>query len=770
MPHPARILLIGNALPRRCGIATFTMDLHAALQACAPDHGSVGIVAMTDEGSRYDYPNSVVAEIAAERLSDYARAAAAINEDAWDVVCLQHEFGIFGGRAGAHILTLLSRLTAPVVTTLHTVLEHPDPDQAATLKAIIAYSDRVIVMAEKGRRLLESVYGAPEEKIRVIPHGIPDVPYVGPQMAKAELGFSDNTVLLTFGLLSPGKGVEAMIDAMPAILREAPDTVYVVLGATHPNLVRTEGEAYRLRLQSRIDDLKLSGHVILKDGFVSKASLLAYISMCDIYVTPYLHAAQMTSGTLAYSFGVGRAVVSTPYWHAEELLADGRGELTPFGDSVALGACISALLRDPGRRSRMAREAYRHSRSMTWARTAAAYLAVFDEASALPSTRPRLIPLETRPARIAAGPQMPSLRALLCLSDDTGLMQHTIHGIADRRHGYCVDDNARALLLACILEEGGETPLPERQADVYAAFVQDAWNPDRRRFRNFMSFDRRWLEPEGSEDSHGRSVWALGVCAAFRTRPQRQAWAVQLLRDAAPTVERFRSPRAWAFTLLGLNAYLASHGDDAAVRTLRQTLAERLVALDPVEPFAADLRDPDATATWPWFERGLGYDNARLCEALIGAGHAIANPVMTDRGLSLLGWLIDIQLGPGGVFRPAGSETFGLAGVVRPFDQQPLEAAAMVAACRAAWLVTGRTSWIVAARRAFDWFHGVNDLGLSLVDDTDGSCCDGLHPDRRNENRGGESLLSYVLAAADLRRLQRDVNAADRLRLLAESA
>ncbi len=760
MPPPSRILLIGNALPRRCGIATFTMDLQAALSA-GPDHPQTGVVAMTDDGMAYDYPASVLAEIPQESLADYARTAAMINSQGWDVVCLQHEFGIFGGVAGSHILGLLSRLTAPVVTTLHTVLESPSPEQSATLKAVIAYSARVVVMAEKARTLLGLVYGTPDEKIHVIPHGIPDVPFCGPEAAKAKLGYSGRTVILTFGLLSPGKGVEGMIDAMPAILREAPDAVYVVLGATHPNLVRQEGEAYRQRLQQRVEDRGLSQHVVFEDGFVSQPRLLDHIAMCDIYVTPYLNAAQMTSGTLAYSFGMGRVVVSTPYWHAQELLADGRGILTAFGDSDALGQQISALLHDPERRSRMGQDAYRYSRSMTWAQTALAYRAVFSQACALPSSRPRLIPLDTRPTRNPDPSPMAPLTALLGMSDDTGLFQHAVHAVPDRRHGYCIDDNARALLLACALEDAGETPLPDRQTDVYAAFVQDGWNHDHQRFRNFMSFERRWLEPQGSEDSHGRTVWALGVCSAVSASPPRRSWAAHLLRATAPAVARFTSPRAHAFTLLGLNAFCESHPHHHGIEALRTDLALRLE--DQLQTFA--------TPDWPWFEPGLAYDNARLCEALITTGRSTGSKPMVDRGLETLSWLVGMQRAEGGVFRPVGSDTFGRVGCTLPFDQQPLEAAATIAACRTAWLADGRAVWVDEARRAFDWFHGANDLGLSLIDEGTGSCRDGLHPDRRNENRGGESVVSYLLAATDMRRLQRDAAAAaDRRRTLAEIA
>ena len=356
-----RIAFIGNSLPRRCGIATFTTHLQQAVAASHPAL-ETAIVAMTDHGQVYDYPPTVALEIEANDIDAYARAANFLNAGRFDTVCLQHEFGIFGGEAGAHILVLLSGLTMPVVTTLHTVLGDPSTAQRAVLMAIVEASSKIIVMAGKARELLRSVYHVPDDKIEVIPHGIPDVAFVAPDAAKARLGFGGRSVILTFGLLSPNKGIEVMIDAMPSILRRRPDTVYVVLGATHPNLVREQGEAYRESLTARVRELGVEDHVVFLDQFVDQATLLEFISMCDIYVTPYLNEAQMTSGTLAYSFGLGKPVVSTPYWHARELLADGRGVLVPFGNAATIGNEIAALLTDDPRRQAMCRRAYAVSR------------------------------------------------------------------------------------------------------------------------------------------------------------------------------------------------------------------------------------------------------------------------------------------------------------------------------------------------------------------------------------------------------------------------
>ncbi len=740
-----RLAFIGNSLPRRCGIATFTTDLQQAVSTSGPNL-ETSIVAMTDHGQAYDYPASVTLQIKDGTIEDYERAADFLNAGRFDTVCLQHEFGIFGGEAGAHILVLLSRLTMPVVTTLHTVLAKPTAAQRAVMQRIVEASSKVIVMAKKGRELLRSVYQVPDDKIEVIAHGIPDVAFVGSEAAKARLGFSGRSVILTFGLLSPNKGIEVMIDAMPSILQRSPDAVYVVLGATHPNLVRDKGEAYRESLMARVRELGVEDHVVFLDQFVDQPKLLEFISMCDVYVTPYLNEAQMTSGTLAYSFGMGKPVVSTPYWHARELLAEGRGVLIPFGDAAATGHEIAQLLTNDTRRLAMCKRAYAVSRSMTWERTAERYLSVFDTARQGHWLKPfapsdKALP---EPANDAV-PDM-QIGHFLSMCDDTGLFQHAVHSVPDRSHGYCVDDNARALLLACALNTPGEQPLPEVLTARFAAFVQHAWNPDAKRFRNFMGFNRTWLEDFGSEDSHGRTLWALGEGARSDASPSRRRWAAALFAQALPTAEAFRSPRAWGFTLLGLDAYCAVVANDLHARDVRLALANRLMGLLACVE----------TADWVWVETGLAYDNARLPQALMLTGIATKTPAYVDAGLKSLRWLMMQQTAPAGHFRPVGTAGFGEQRQrPRAFDQQPVEATATIAACLTAWRAEGDAEWKAIATRVFAWFLGSNDLSVALADPETGSCCDGLHPDRANENLGGESVLSYLLSLAEIRQLAR---------------
>ncbi|MFM9943585.1 MAG: glycosyltransferase family 4 protein [Hyphomicrobiaceae bacterium] len=743
------VAFIGNHLPRRCGIATFTHDLHRAVATAHPNLDTC-VVAMNDQGTPYSYPPDVRFQIRDHVAGDYRDAAKAINGSGFEIASLQHEYGIFGGEAGRNILELLPRLKMPIVTTLHTILAEPSPAQRAVLDQVIEASAKLVVMSDKGRQFLRAVHGVPAAKIEMIPHGIPEYPFIEPLHAKLKFGYTGRTVILTFGLLSPSKGIETVIDAMPAIIRSCPTAVYVILGATHPNLVRDQGEAYRDSLIARAHRLGVADHVVFCNQFVDQATLLDYISMCDVYVTPYLNEAQMTSGTLAYSFGLGKAVVSTPYWHAQELLADGRGILVPIGDALAIGAEIAGLLTNDVRRHAMRKRAYANSRSMVWGETAKTYVAAFDaalEANRPGSERPRAS-VKPRTGDDHEAFAVPAVETghLRTMCDSTGLLQHAVHNVPDRSHGYCVDDNARALLLACALAHSGEAPLPEKLVTRFAAFIEHAWNPDTLRFRNFMSYGRQWLEPIGSEDSHGRTLWALAQCAATDTNPSRRQWAINLFRKALPTVEEFTSPRAWAFTLLGLDAYCTMAGGDLSANRLQRIFADRLLAL---------LKE-NTVGAWHWYENVLAYDNARLPQAMIETGMATGNHAYTEAGLSSLRWLMARQTARSGCFRPVGSDSFGkFRQAPEKFDQQPVEATATIAACLAASRADTSADWTSGASVAFDWFLGANDLGVAVADLVTGGCLDGLHADRPNQNMGAESVLSYLLALVEIRQLRR---------------
>jgi glycosyltransferase involved in cell wall biosynthesis len=739
-----KIAFVGDYLPRKCGIATFTHDVYASVAGRFPD-AECFVVPVNDRPEGYDYPPEVRFEIDEQDLDSYLRAADFLNFANTDVACLQHEYGIYGGVAGSHILGLLRDLRMPVVTTFHTILREPDADQRRVLTELASLSARVVVMTERARAFLREIYGIPEAKIDLIAHGIPDTPFVDPNPYKDQFGVVGRLVALTFGLLSPNKGIEHMLRAVPAVLESFPDFVYMVLGATHPALVREQGERYRLSLERLARDLGIRRNVIFYNRFVELTELTEFIRAADVYVTPYLNPAQITSGTLAYSFGCGKAVVSTPYWHAEELLADGRGVLVPFADSKALAREICGLLRDEPRRKAMCERAYRLGRGMIWEQSARHYMDSFQRTRLGRQDQPSK-PLAVRTLAEQQA-ELPDWRLdhLSRLTDATGMFQHATHTIPNFTEGYCTDDNARALLLTVLLEGLGQGAQVHRLATTYAAFLQAAFDRSRKRFRNFLGFDRRWLEEIGSEDSHGRALWALGTCVGRSRRPDLPSWAAAHFELALPATLETTSPRTWAFGLLGIREYLRRLGGDRLAAQARDTLTARLI----------DLYDRTATPDWPWFEEILSYDSARLAQALIGTGRDSGNARALEVGLHTLGWLVKVQTAPQGHFRAIGCHGFYRKGGERAwFDQQPIEANATVSACLEAYRVTQDAAWMTEARSAFEWFLGRNDLGQELYDPATGGCCDGLQEDRINRNQGAESTLAFLLSLAEMNLLE----------------
>jgi glycosyltransferase involved in cell wall biosynthesis len=739
------IAFVGDHLPRKCGIATFTSDLLAAVAAAHPQNQCF-CVSVNDTKGGYDYPEVVRFEIEEQDLSSYLRAADFLNISNVDIVCLQHEFGIYGGPAGGHILAFLRELRMPVVTTLHTVLREPRADQRRVMRELISLSTRVVVMAESGRQMLQDIYDAPPEKIDLIAHGIPDVGFVDPTYFKDQFGVEGKVVLLTFGLLSPNKGIEYALNALPAILAEFPDVVYIVLGATHPNELREHGEAYRVSLEMLAQKNKIDKNVIFYNDFVDIENLKEFIGAADLYITPYLNQAQITSGTLAYAFGSGKAVISTPYWHAAELLADDRGVLVPFADAPALAREVVGLLRDDTRRHAMRKNAYRLGREMVWSNVAQLYMRSF-EMSRLQGTAPsrRSLVTKTLDQRPRELPDL-KLNHLARMTDSTGVFQHAIFGVPNFSEGYCTDDNARAFILAVLLEELGEEPESLLSiATTSAAFLHHAFDSQARRFHNHMSFDRRWLDEQGSEDCQGRALWALGTGVGRSPFRSFQMMAGQLFALALPALTEFTSPRAWAFGLIGIHEYLLRLSGDSLVNQTRDALTCRLMKLF----------ERNAKPDWCWFEDSLSYDNAKLAHALILSGRATGRPQVFECGLRALRWLNEVQISEHGHFRPIGSNGFYRRGGPRAnFDQQPIEAQAMVSACLEAYRATSEYWWYEQAQRAFDWFIGWNDLGLDLYAPESGGCGDGLHVDRVNGNQGAESTLAFLLSLTEMRLAQ----------------
>ena len=749
---PSRIAVIGNYLPRQCGIATFTTDLCEAISA---EYGTARLLALpvNDIENGYDYPARVRWSLAQDDLTSYQEAAEFLNFNNIDMVCLQHEYGIFGGPAGSHILRLLRGLKMPLVTTLHTVLREPDPNQLMVMEEIAELSDRLIVMSQLSSQFLQEIYKVPGSKIDMIPHGVPDLPFLDPNFYKDRFGVEGKAVLLTFGLLSPNKGIESVIQALPQILSKHKNVAYIVAGATHPHILRREGEKYRASLEALAKKVGVESQVIFHNRFVSPDEMVQFIGAADIYITPYRHEAQVVSGTLAYALGAGKAIISTPYWHAIELLNDGRGVLVPFQNTAAIAQKTIELLDTPAIRHAMRKRAYLFAREMIWKRVAQGYMESFAKVRSDRMENPRVQLLARFPEK--SRDRLPALKLnhMNRLTDDTGMLQHAIFTIPNRGEGYTTDDNARALIFTVLLAQLGEERLEKAGSagselvfpDLsfrYLSFLEHAFNPAKGSFRNFLRYSRRWSEAVGSEDCHGRALWGLGTVLGRSTDQGLRCAAGRLFEFSFPAAIEFSSPRAWAYTLLGVQEYLGSYPGDRDAQKIRSVLAGRLLEM------YESIRSPD----WKWFENILAYGNARLPQALLLAGSACSDR-MVSAGLEALEWLMETQrCETNGHFVPIGSQGFYRQGGEKArFDQQPIEAAGAVSACLEAYRVTGDSRWRSEAWSAFNWFLGDNDLQLPLYDSVTGGCRDGLHPDRANENQGAESTLSFLMALLDMR-------------------
>jgi len=744
---PSRVAIIGNYLPRRCGIATFTTDLCDAIHA---EYEATELLALpvndTEEG--YSYPARIRFELSQDQLASYRQAADFLNFSNIDLVCVQHEYGIFGGPAGAHILELLRRLQMPIVTTLHTVLREPDFDQRIVMEEIAALSDRLIVMSRQAAEILQEVFHVPISKIDLIPHGIPDLAFTDPSFYKDAFGTEGKEVLLTFGLLSPNKGIENVIKALPAILSKHSNVVYMISGVTHPHVLRHEGEKYRLYLQKLAKDLGVEANVIFRNRFVSPQELVEVIGAADIYITPYKHKGQVVSGTLAYALSAGKAIISTPYLHATELLDDGRGVLVPFDDPQALAAKTIELLDNGTARHAMRKRAYLYTRDMVWNRVAQQYMGSFERVYNERLRNPRATFSAQNTDKALDRLPAVKLDHLQRMTDHTGIIEHAVFVVPNYPEGYTTDDNARALIVAILLEEfAGITPTATLDlASRYLAFLWLAFDPTTRRFRNCLSYERQWQEAEGSEDSHGRALWGLGTVLGRTKDAGLRGAAGRLFELAVPAAVQFKSPRACAFALLGLLEYLESFPGDRAALNAADALANRLL----------DSYRAHSSSDWKWFEGVLAYSNARLPQALIRAGRRGANEAMVSAGLEALEWLATVQrCETKGHFVPIGSHGFYSKKTEKArFDQQPVEACAAVSAFLQAYRATGKGRWRKDAWTAFNWFLGDNDLQVALYDPTTGGCRDGLHPDRANENQGAESTLSFLMALLEMRKLE----------------
>ena len=732
------VVLIGNHLPRLCGIATFTTHLLESIALNAPDT-CCWAVTMNDQPDGYQYPPQVRLEINQDQLGDYNLAASLLNLNNVDVVCIQHEYGIFGGQRGSFILTLLSNLKMPVVTTLHTILKEPTDRERHIIVQLAELSDRLIVMSKRSADFLHDIYNVEKEKIVLIHHGIPDVPLLETSNYKNKFGLSDKNVLLTFGLLSPGKGIETVIDALPEIIKHHPNVIYMIVGATHPHLKAEQGEDYRVSLHLRAKRLGVDEHIIFHDNFVTEEELLKFIGAADIYITPYLNEAQIISGPLSYTLGMGKAIISTPYWHAQELLADDRGRLFPFRDHVQLACEVIDLLSHPDKLHTIQHKAYEYGRQMIWSHVADRYIETFEQArhrrlcKRVPKSK--LGPLELRQQ------PLPEIKFdhLISMTDGVGILQHAKFTVPDRQHGYCVDDNARALIVTAMAQDlQPHVTSLNGLSSVYLSFLDHAYNNDTGRFRNFMSYDRCWMEEKGSEDSHGRALWGLALVTALSNNVGLVKHASDLFQRALPATEHFTSPRAVAFTIIGLHALSSGNPENSPIESIFSILSIKLVQ------WFRNIASDD----WPWCEETLTYDNARLPQALMLSGQRLGDDEMLQTGLRALRWLKKNKFDESGSYFAAigNNGWFSRGSTKAQFDQQPVEAAAMVDACKVAFNITGDKEWLTYAYRCLSWYLGENELHISLYDHSSGGCRDGLQTQSVNENQGAESTLCWLIA------------------------
>lgn len=725
-----KIALIGNFPPRKCGIATFTKDL---LEGIRSNGTTTSVIAMNDGLKTYNYPPDVEFEIEQNEIVSYIKAANFLNSNNFDAVILQHEFGIFGGRDGRHIIQLLKRLQMPVITTLHTILDKPTESQKAVLHEVAGISKKLISISKKGIKILQDTYGISASKCEHIQHGVHKIEIQDTDKIKQKLGVDAKKVLLTFGLLSKNKSIEVVIKALPRVVEKHPDVIYIVLGETHPHVLKHEGEDYRHSLIRLVNRLKLEKNVIFINRFATNKELFEFLRISDIYVIPYLGENQISSGTLIYTMGADTPIISTPFWYAKEMLADNRGLLFDFNNSEQLSEKIIYLLDNETERKRISGNALALAEQCYWPNIGRQYVELLQTLS-----REEMAATLYQMANDMefAFPLSPvNLVHLRVLTDDTGILQHSRYNIPDRTHGYCVDDNARALMLSVMLQSDvQDIDELNRLTSIYLSFTDYAFNPSNGKFRNFMSYERKWLEEEGSEDSAGRTMWALGYTAAYTHVSNFYYHSNSLFYRGLKNIDYISHPRALAYLVLGMVHHAEVRGE-APVISMLESKALQLSAFF----------DQTINNDWLWYEDVVTYANSRIPQALIAAGMFFKNSVMINRGLKILDWLIEKQF-IDNLFLPIGNKGWLTPEGKALFDQQPLEAHGMLDACLQAEEYVKDGKYADYALKAFAWFTGENNCSSVLYDFATGGCRDGLHSGGANLNQGAESTLSWLMS------------------------
>ncbi|MDW5550999.1 glycosyltransferase family 4 protein [Methanosarcina sp.] len=759
MNKQLKVLFIGTYVPKECGIATFTFDL---LNSVSGEDNDVHceVIALNDPSETYDYPEEVVFQIQRDKIEDYYRAADFINQSDIDIVCLQHEFGLFGGNAGDYIFALLSGINKPVISTMHTIIQKPEPEYRVSTEKLIRYSEKLIVMSKTAVGMLKDIYKAPEDKIELIFHGVPDCPFNNCSKYKKKLDLKGDPLVLTFGLLSQNKGIESMLDALPEVVSQYPDLIYLVLGATHPVIKKNFGEAYRQYLQNKVSELGLEKNVVFHDKFVEKEELCDYILASDVYVSPYLSREQIVSGALTYAIGMGKAIVSTPYWYAQEMLSDRRGLLVDFGDTTGFRESLLHLIENPEECDNMRKKAYDFGRKMTWKNVGKQYNMVFTRALKNYSAYSTMKKFNFLPNLL---PEV-KLDYLKLLTDDVGIIQHTNLGVPARHYGYSTDDVGRALVaLTQLIDNQKKADELWKLITTYLSFLEHA-QTDTGHFHNFMSYKREFLDEKGSEDTLGRAVYGLGhvVSCPYLSKNIRTL-AHTLISRAGPEMEKLVYPRAKAYTMCGLYEMLRT-GVDAdefeVVFNSRRDAVKSIDSLISKDTFEStfinhanslvDLYEANRKEDWNWFEPTVTYSNAKLSESLLLAYNYTKNRTYRKVGLATLDFLTEIQW-KGDFFDMVGNQGWYSYNGEKPiFDQQPIEAGYLTQAYVSAYEIVRDRKYLELSRYSFEYFLGRNRLQTVMYDYSTGAVCDGLNSDGMNCNQGAESIVCFLMALSSL--------------------
>ncbi len=724
---------IGTYPPRECGIGTFTMNLYNSMvmnKETINDSMEGFIVALNDIEQTYDYPEEVKLTIRQEHQRDYLEAVKFVNLSGADICILEHEFGIFGGQNGIYILPFLHRLEIPLIVTLHTIVKSPSYNEKAVLQEICKMAHKVVVMSHKAIKFLTSIYNVDESKIEYIEHGVPDIQF-NQHQSKKEFNLENKKFLLTFGFISRNKGIETVIKALPKVIEKHPEVLYLVLGKTHPNVLRHSGEEYRIYLQRLVKNLKLENHVFFLNEFVNQKELFKYLSASDIYITPYLNEAQITSGTLSYATGVGSAVISTPYWHASELLADGRGRLFNFNDSDELSTILTDLLDNPEVLKDLRKKAYDYGRTITWPRSGVKYVAL---AKKILASKPNVVVEKEVTIDPLILPPF-SLAHIKRLTDDTGIIQHAKFGIPNLKEGYCLDDNARALLMVLMAYRQKKDTTALDLAPIYLSYIHYMQNKNGT-FRNFLSFSRSFLDETGSEDSFGRTIWALGYLLGNAPNDAYYQTGKLVFFDASPNFEKIQSIRGIANSMVGVSHYLRSNPADDSMTERLRNLAGKLISQ----------YNENSTHDWKWFEPLLAYDNGILPLALLHAAEILNDDKITEVALETMNFLTGITLKEGYLSIIGNEKWYKKEGERSMFAQQPVDALAMILMYHQAFHLTKDKDYLTKLFACFMWFLGENDLRMSLFDFETKGCCDGFEKYGVNRNQGAESSLAYLIS------------------------